>query len=153
MGRTTKYSDTEFEPFVLDDGTGTAYVDPSDADIVLSSGDEFVVAGGDQPPAFIREFLERETSVKPVGKRKRWYREYRVDVDGDVRVAGQTDTGTVPALDVPVTTAVAEAGDAPKFVVTDDPDLGLGKRMLQEALIYFLIAGMLFVFAYFVLFV
>jgi ABC-type antimicrobial peptide transport system permease subunit len=34
----------------------------------------------------------------------------------------------------------------------DDPDLGLGKQMLQEALIYLLIAGILFVFAYVILF-
>lgn len=145
MGRSRKYSDTEFDPFVLDDGTGTAFVDPSDADVVLSDGDEIAVEGGEQPPEFVREFLERETSVEPVGRRKRWYTEYRLD--GEARVAGHTDPDIDPGLEHPPTTAVVEAGDAPKFVVTDDHDLTLGKRMLQEALLYFLVGGLLLVIA------
>ncbi|WP_284011003.1 hypothetical protein [Haloarcula pelagica] len=152
MGRNTKYSATEFEPFVLDDGTGTAYIEPSDADVVLTSGDEFEVEGGDHPPAFIGEFLDRETSVQPVASRKRWYREYRIDADGAVRVAGHAGVDAASAPDEAVTTAVVDAGDAPKFVVTDDPDLGLGKRMRQEALGNFLVGGILLVFAYFLLF-
>lgn len=153
MGRITKHSESAIEPFVLDDGTGTAYVDPSNADVVLASDDEFEVEGGRQPPAFIEEFLEHETSVNPVGKHKRWYQEYRIELDGDVRVAGQADADAVPTVDDPVTTAVVAAGDAPKFLVTDDPDLGLGKRMLQEAFVYFLMSGVLFAFAYIMLFV
>lgn len=147
MAERTKHRDDEFGPFLVDDGTGTAYVDPSDADLVLKSGDEYIVEGGEEPPPFIREFVDRETSIDPVGRRKRWYREYRVDVGEDVRVAGQADPHAAPDGGAPVTTGFVEAGDAPKFFVTDDVDLDLGKRLRQEALVYFLIAAVLLGFS------
>lgn len=153
MARRTKYSETEFGPFVLDDRTGSVYVDPSDADVVLTSGDEFEVEGGTHPPEFVAEYVEQQTPASPVGNRKRWYQEYRIDVDGEVRVAGGTNPDEVPALDGPLHTAVVDAGGAPKFVVTDDHDLGLGRRMVQEAFGNLLIAGILLVFAYVLLFV
>jgi hypothetical protein len=147
MPEITKHSDREFEPFVVDDGTGAAYVDPESAELMLESGDEFTVEGGEEPPAFVREFVEHETSIDPVGEHKRWYREFRLDVDEEARVAGEADPDAV-ALEESVTTAVVAAGDAPKFFVADDADLDLGQRMRQEALIYFVIAGTLFAFSY-----
>lgn len=152
MSYLTKYRDQEFGPFVVDDRTGTAYVDPEHADLVLSSGDEFAVDGGEDPPPFVREFVDRETDVDPVGRYRRRYKEYRIDVDEEVRVAGQTDPDAVRALDEPVTTVVSEAGAAPKFFVTDDADLGLGKRMLQETLVYFLAGAILLAISYFIVF-
>jgi hypothetical protein len=147
MGWITKHSDQAFGPFVVDDGTGTAYVDPANADVVLTSGDEYTVEGGEDPPAFIREFLERETDVDPVGRHKRRYKEYRVDVDEPVRVAGETDPDSTGDAEESVQTALLDAGAAPKFLVTDDADLDLCSRMRQEAFLYFLIAGVLFAFA------
>lgn len=44
------------------------------------------------------------------------------------------------------------AGDAPTFIVTDDPDLGLAKRLLQEASLHLLIASILLATSYWVLF-
>lgn len=144
----TEHSDKEFGPFLVDDGTGTAYVDPSNADLVLTSGDEFEVEGGEDPPAFIREFLERETDVDPVGEYERRYEEHRLGVGEQVRVAGETDPDATPDLEEPVTAAIVDDGSAPKFLVTDDADLDLGSRMRQEALLYFLIAGVLFAFSF-----
>ena len=148
MTYVTKYSDKEFGPFLVDDGTGTAYVDPENADLVLTSGDKYTVEGGEDPPPFISEFLERETDVDTVGRYKRQYMEVRVDVDEQVRVAGETDPDSNVDIEEPVMTAILDDGDAPKFLVTDDTDLDLGSRMRQEALVYFLIAGVLFAFSF-----
>lgn len=152
MATTTKYRDADFEPFVLDDGTGTAYVDPSDADLLLSDDVEITVAAGEEPQAVVREFLERETSVEPVGRYERQYTEARLDVDAAVSVGGQADPDVAAALEEPATTAVVAAGDAPTFLVSDDPDLGLGGRLLQEAFVYFLVAAICLAIAYVLLF-
>ena len=148
MTYVTKYSDKEFGPFLVDDGTGTAYVDPENADLVLTSGDKYTVEGGEDPPPFISEFLERETDVDTVGRYQRQYIEVRVDVDEQVRVAAETDPDSNVEIEEPVMTAILDGGDAPKFLVTDDTDLDLGSRMRQEALGYFLAAGVLFAFSF-----
>ena len=147
MGSTKKYFDKEFGPFLVDDGTGTAYVDPENADLLLTSGDKYTVEGGEEPPAFISEFLERETNVNTVGRYEREYKEVRVDLDEQVRVAGETDPDSNVDIEEPVMTAILNAGDAPKFLVTDDTDLDLGSRMRQEALLYFLFGGILLAFS------
>jgi hypothetical protein len=131
MAWTTKHRDQEFGPFIVDDGTGAACVDPANADLVLTSGDEYPVEGGEDPPTFISEFLERETDIDTVGRYKRRYREVRLDLDEQVRVAGETDPDSNVDLEEPVMTAVLDDGDAPKFLVTDDTDLDLGSRMQQ----------------------
>lgn len=147
MAWTTKHRDQEFGPFIVDDGTGLAYVDPANADLVLTSGAEYTVEGGEDPPAFIREFLERETDVDPVGRYKRRYKEVRLDLDEQVRVAGETDPDSNIDVEEPVMTAILDDGGAPTFLVTDDIDLDLGSRMRQEALLYFLIGGILLAFS------
>lgn len=144
----TKHREKEFGPFLVDDDTGTAYVDPANADVVLTTGDEYNVEGGEEPPAFIREYLKRETDVDTVGQYKRRYKEYRLDVDEQVRVAGETDPDGTPDLAEPVTTAILDDGEAPKFLVTDDIELDLGSRMRQEAFLNFLIAAVLFAFSF-----
>jgi len=148
MAWTTKHSDQEFGPFIVDDGTGTAYVDPTNADLVLTSGDEYSVEGGEDPPEFISGFLKQETKVDPVGRYKRRYKEYRVDLDEQVRVAGETNPDSNGDAEEPVMTAIQDDGSAPKFLVTDDTDLDLGSRMRQEALTYFLIGGTLLAFSF-----
>lgn len=153
MSEITKYRDSEFEPFVLDDGTGTAYVDPTDAELLLENDREVSVDDGDHPPPYVAEFLDRETDVDPVGRHTRHYRESRLDVGEDVRVGGQADPDAVPALDDPPRTAVVAAGDAPKFLVSDDADVGLGRRLLHEASLYFLVAAICLGISYFLLFV
>ncbi|MFB6184868.1 MAG: hypothetical protein ABEI96_09965 [Haloarculaceae archaeon] len=136
----TKHTDADFQPFVLDDGTGTVYVDPSDGDLLVSEDEEIVVDPGDDPPEFVREYLIRETDVDPVGQTERKYREARLEIDDQVRVSGHADPDAAPALDEPVTTAVVTAGEAPKFLISDDVDLGLRRRLLREATVYFLLA-------------
>ncbi|MFB6120508.1 MAG: hypothetical protein ABEJ68_05260 [Halobacteriaceae archaeon] len=147
MAWTTKHRDQEFGPFVVDDGTGSAYVDPADADLVLTSGDEYTVDGGEDPPAFVAEFLERETDVDPVGRYERRYEEYRLDLGEQARVAGETDPDATDGVEAPVVTAIVDDGGAPKFLVTDDTDLDLASRMRQEALLYFLLGGVLLAFS------
>lgn len=148
-----RYDDAAAEPFVVDDGTGTAYVDPSEADLQLNDDEDITVAGGEEPPAFVRDFLERETSVDPVSTQERQYTEARLDIDGEVRVAGQADPDAAASLQQPVTTALTAAGDAPRFLVSDDPDLGLVRQLLKETLLYFFFAAVCFVVAYFLFFV
>lgn len=152
MAYRTLYMDDGFGSFVVDDGTGTAYVDPTGADLVMESGDEVTVDGGEDPPARVREFLERETDVDPIGRRERRYTEVRVGVGDPVYVAGQADPRPVDGLEASATTAITERGDAPRFYVTDDPDTGLGRRLLGEALTSFLMAGILLAIAYFLAF-
>jgi hypothetical protein len=152
MSKTTIYHDSDFEPFFVDDGTGTAYVDPGNADLLLTDNEEITVDGGVEPPTFVREFLDRETSVDPVAGVERQYTEARLDVDGQVRVGGQADPDAAPSLPEPVTTAVIAAGDAPKFLISDDPNVGLGRRLLHEAFMNFLIAAICLGIAYFFLF-
>lgn len=152
MAYRTLYVDDGFGPFLVDDGTGIAYVDPTGAELVMKSGDEVAVGGGDDPPAHVREFLERETDVDPVGRRRRRYKEVRIGVGESVYVAGQADPEPFDGLDEPVTAAITERGDAPRFYVSDDPDTGLGRRLLGEALTSFVLAGILLAIAYFLAF-
>lgn len=149
MSWSTRYTDDGYRPFVVDDDTGTAFVDPDGADLLLTSGDEVVVDAGEEPPAHVREFLARETDFDPVDSRRRRYREVRIGVGDSVRVAGQADPDAALGLDEPATTAVTERGDAPRFYVTDDPDRGLGRNLVSEAFGSFLAAAILLGIAYF----
>lgn len=150
MAYTTKHRDQTMGPFVVDDGTGTAFVDPANADVVLTSGDEYTVEGGEDPPAFIQEFLQSETDVDTVGRYERRYEEVRLDLDEQVLVAGEVDPDANVDIDVgdPVVTTILDDGAAPKFLVTDDTDLDLGSRMWQEALVYFIMGGLLLAFSF-----
>lgn len=150
MTWSTRHSDDGYRPFVVDDDTGTALVDPDAADLLLTSSDEVVVDAGEEPPAHVREFLERETDLPIVdSKRRRRYKEVRIGVGDAVRVAGQADPDAAHDLDESVTTAVTERGDAPRFYVTDDPDRSLGRNLLSEAFGSFLAAAILLGIAYF----
>lgn len=148
MGKTTKYIEDGYESFVVDDDTGVAFVDPDGADLLLTSGDEVTVEGGEEPPAYVREFLDRETDLDPVHRRTRRYKEVRIGVGDPVLVAGQASPDAARDLDG-VATAITESGDAPRFYITDDPDHGLGRRLINEAFVFFLIAAILFTVAYF----
>lgn len=165
MGERTLYMDDGVQAFVVNDGTGTAYVDPENAELVLTSGDEVTVDAGDEPPASVREFLDRETDVDPVSRRRRRYTEVRIGVGDPVLVAGQATPESAAGLDGQAdpgpaegpggrtTTTITEAGDAQRFYVTDDTDKGLGRRLVEEALTSFLVASLLLAFAYYLLFV
>ena len=148
MGKSTRYTAGEHVPFVVDDDTGTAYVDPDDAEIVLSSGDEVTVPAGEEPPAHVGEFLDQETNLEPVSSHERRYMETRIAVGDPVLVAGQADPDADDGFDEPTTIAITERGDAPRFYVTDDPDHGLSSRLVREALVYFLVAAFLLALAY-----
>ena len=121
---------------------------PVGPEVLLTSGDEATVEGGEEPPAHVREFLERETDHPPVDSRERRFKEVRIDVDEPVLVAGQADPDVAADLDEPTTTAIAECGDAPRFYVTDNPDRGLGSWLVREAFVYFLVAAILLAIAY-----
>lgn len=148
MGDATIFHDSAFGPFIVDDQTGTAYVDPADADLVLTEPETYSVDAGEEPPSFIREFIERETSVEAIGDHPRRFEEYRLDVGESARVAGETDPDLATDIEGTHTTAIVSAGRAPKFFVTDDAALDLGKRMRQEALVRFLAGGVLLAMSY-----
>jgi len=153
MAEPTRYIEDGVRPFVVEDDTGTAYVDPDGAELLLTSGDEVGVAANEEPPPYIREFVERETDLDPVGSRKRRYKEVRIDVGGPVLAAGHADPAATDGADGSATTAITEQGDAPRFYVTDDPDTGLGRRLLWEAFVAFLAAAILLAIAYWLIFI
>jgi hypothetical protein len=148
MGKKTEYIDDGFVPFVVDDDTGTVYVDPDGSELRMESDEEVVVPGGEQPPRQVREFIERETDLDPVHERKRWVEEYRLGVGDDVYVAGQVDPDGAPDGSV----AVGDGARAPKFFVSDEPGHDLAAQVRTEALFRFLVAGVLFAFAAFLYF-
>lgn len=144
MTWSTRYADDDAVPFLVDDGTGRAYVDPDGADLVLSSGDEVVVEAGETPPENISRFLERETSLGEVGSRRRRYKEARIAVGDPILVAGHADPSATPD-DHAATSSITAGGDAStRFYVTDDPSQGVTRRLLQEVLVYLLVALLLF---------
>lgn len=149
MAETTRYADGERTAFLVDDGTGRAYVDPEEAELLLTSGDEVVVEADEEPPARIREFVERETDLEAVSRRRRRYKEVRIGVGDRTLVAGSADPDGTPDVHERVTTAIVERGDAPRFYVTDDPDRGLGRRLQREAFGYFLAAAILLATTYY----
>lgn len=124
-------------------------VDPDGADLLLTSGEEVEVDANEEPPDHVREFLERETDLDPVSRRHRRYKEVRIGTGNSVLVAGQADPD---GGDRSVTAAITEKGDTPRFYVTDDPDTGLDRRLLQEAFVSFLAAGFRLAIAYWLLF-
>lgn len=157
MSWTRQYAGGDQQAFLVDDETGVAYVDPDGAEVMLTSGDETIVEGGEPPPAEIREFLDRETdlgeaeeTVGPIdpGTRDRRYKEVRIDVGEPVLVAGHADRDGSDRFDEPVSTTITKRGDAPRFYVTDDPDSSLTRRLLSEAVVSFLAAGILLAIAY-----
>lgn len=145
MTWTTRYVDDDAVPFLVDDGTGRAYVDPDGSDLVLSSGDEIIVEAGDAPPANVSRFLDRETSLGEVASRRRRYREVRLGVGEPVLVAGHADPASDAPGDEAVACTVTADGDAStRFYITDDPSQGVTRRLLQEVFVYLLVALLLF---------
>lgn len=148
MGEVTEYWEDASVPFVVDDGTATAYVDPDGAEIKLSVQMEVTVEGGDEPPERIRAFLERETEMDTVHSRKRWFREHRIEAGDDVHVAGVADLDAVPD-DVDEATVALVGDGATRFFVSDEPSHGLRDQLLREAFTAFFGAAFLFGFAWF----
>lgn len=149
-GETTKFAENDARPFVVDDGTGAAYVDPDGAEVLLTTDDEVSVPGGQEPPARVREFVERETDLDPVARRERHYEESRIDVGDTVYVTGSPDPDGAAGADAEATTALTDGPDVPRYYVSDDPEHGLSRRLLGEAFTAFLIAAILLGITYFV---
>lgn len=144
MSWSERYVDDGARPFRVEDGTGTAYVDPDGSALLLTSGEEITVGAGEEPPARVREFLDRETNLEAVDSRRRRYKAVRIEPGDPVLVAGATDPDGADAPADPATTAIGDGPDAPRFYATDDPDHGLGSRLVREILGYALAAAVLF---------
>lgn len=143
MGDATEYRDEDVVPFVVDDETATAYVDPEGAEVRMSGQEEVTVEEGERPPEHIAAFIEEETDLDVVRNKKRWFREYRIAAGDEVYVAGTADLDGVTDGDHGATVAVDGDG-APRFFVSDDPDHGLDAQLLREVLVSFLAAALLF---------
>lgn len=135
------YLDGGMEPFLLDDETGTVYVDPENAEMSMASGDVVELGRNEEPPAWIRDFAEREPDVDPVHKYRREFIERRIEPGDTVYVAGQVSRVGETA-DTDAVATLTDGPDTPRFFVSDDPDYGIGGKLLGEALVAFLIAGL-----------
>lgn len=149
MGRKPEYSDYDYAPsFVVEDDTGTAYVEPDGSSLRMELREKVTVPGGEEPPPNVREFIERETDLDPVHRRKRWVEEYRLPIGDPVYVAGQADPGAAP--DGSATTAIGDGLKTPTFFISDDPDHDLETQLWGGALVSFIAAAVLFAAAYMV---
>ncbi|SFL23390.1 E3 Ubiquitin ligase [Halogranum rubrum] len=146
-------------PFVLDDGTASVRVDPSEAQYSIRLDESTRVAGGRTPPERIRSFIETNERVDSeeggfdVGPirlstgRDRKYVEYRVEPGDEVCVLGtpQRARGDVGQVNAVV------AGGSP-FVVVDDDPRSAALRMVGGSLLpvvfggFFAVVGLLLLF-------
>jgi len=84
----TTASGTESNGFLLDDGTGSALVDPAGGNRHLSRSETFEVGKGASPPSRVRRFLESHPDLDATSDRRRRYRESRLEPGDDVHVFG-----------------------------------------------------------------
>lgn len=137
-------------PFVLDDGTASVRVDPTDASYSIRLDESTRVAGGRTPPERIQSFIETNGRVDSeaggfdVGPvrlstgRDRRYIEYRLEPGDEVCVLG---TPRASRGEVGHVNAVVDSGSP--FVVVDAAPRSAAVRIVGESLVP-LVFGSLF---------
>jgi hypothetical protein len=129
-------------PFVLDDGTASVRVDPTDASFSVHLDESTRVAGGRTPPERIRTFIETNERVDSEGGgfdvgplrlssgRDRRYIEYRIETGDEVCVLGtpRADRGAVGQVN-----AVVDGGSP--FVVVDAAPRSAAVRIVGRSLV------------------
>lgn len=113
-------------PFRIDDGSGSALVDPDGADFRLSGEGAIRVRGGERPPEPIARFVRENEDVSDENRsigigplefatgRDRRYRERRLDVGETVHVLGVARFDTSAARESGQVNAVVGAADPPR---------------------------------------
>jgi len=165
-GWTRLDSGNERNPFQLDDGTGTALVDPDGATLELTDTKTIEIDADETPPPGIDEYLERTEQVNGDIARKHRYIERRLEPGDDVHVFGPVQRtghsadmpGGVDAI-IGVTDAdrgftVGEDGltelvdqiktDTMRYVITPGEEKEAERHLLKQGLLF---AGFGIVFA------
>ncbi|WP_336000232.1 GIDE domain-containing protein [Halorientalis halophila] len=120
-------------PFLLEDETASVLVDPSTVRLGLDTSTTIDVAGGDRPPARIREFIDRTEAVDSeertwdlkiielkVGDDRR-YIERRLDPGESVTVFGEAHSESGVSTRSGQVNAVLKAGDHPLVLSETTP--------------------------------
>jgi hypothetical protein len=150
----TEYSQSNSRPFLLEDGTGTAWVDPTDAEFHMPVMDRVERDAGEEPPERFHEALTdgggatpggREAdAVVPVGDdggtsvvddhHRRRYPEYRLDPGEEVSVDGEARPAPDPgATDGDPELAIGDGDSIPAYTISTDEDRDVGNELLQRA--------------------
>jgi len=117
-----RYGEANSRAFLVEDNTGTAWVDPTSAEFDLAIEERIEVEAGERPPAPLRRILEQQTKLDVVNDHEnRRFTEYRLDDGEDVHVAGVVDAP--PASDdpdaAPVDVTIADGEATPLFSISD----------------------------------
>ena len=122
--------DDDATPFYVEDETGRVLVDPTDADVLLSTPLEaglgadhatrITVDGGHDPPDHLSAYAE-SLGVSPRRRRKQTYHELRIEAGDEVYVIGEGNR--VSGTDAPArATRVVSSGDGANVnVVVQEP--------------------------------
>lgn len=121
--------------FTVDDGSGEVLVDPSAADVlpvhpsaIFARDVTLHVAGEDSPPDAVRESFD-DLGIGPSAT-DRTYREAHIQPGDEVYVVGSVQS---VGYGYESNRVVADAGDAPAFVVTVDEDVRSSVRGLVRS--------------------
>lgn len=152
-------SDIRSIPFLLEDDSGSAIVDPRDADVRIGSDTERIdVDGGCAPPERIQRYIEADDGIPcenrrfelrpfsiPTGADRR-YTERRIRPGGEVYVLGRARSETTRAGSV--NAVVGRESDAPSLLIGDGSARRNGLRALRRGGTYLgegLLATLVFV--------
>lgn len=140
-GWEVRWGEDECRPFLVENGTGSVWVDPTDADFHLEMEYEATLDPGENPPDEIRRLesdsptnagdgsesissaAEPETGVVSREDRRR-YREYRLDVGDSVDLFGEA----TPAPDdapTDVEVAIRNGPETDLFAIVSDPQIDI----------------------------
>lgn len=130
----TQWYEHDSHPFLVEDETGAAYVDPTEAEYHLSRDYQRELEEGEEPPAGLREAVEA-LEIDAVSDDQRRYREFRLHEGDEVHVTGAT--GPVPegirGLGSGPTVSLVDGEAAPIFSISNNPETDLGNELLSRA--------------------
>lgn len=127
-------SNSERQPFILDDGTGKILIKPDGAKVNLTF-ENWKVGRKEKPPAVIRSYLTNSdvshmAASKLVCKQKRVFLEGSITPGGDVYVYGPVQDG--PAQDVPEGAVQSYVGADPIQQAEDDSSDGFAHGLAGD---------------------
>jgi hypothetical protein len=149
----TEYAQWDSVPFVVEDGSGTAWVDPTDAEFHMDLEESVELDAGDEPPERFRQALTdggpatgsgrgRDATaygngslpVVAEGKRRR-FQEFRLVGGQEVHLSAETHR--VPEAaggpDRTPSVTLADGSSTPVFSVSTDADHDVDEALLSRA--------------------
>lgn len=121
-------------PFLLEDDTGTAYIDPDGASLSLSTERTSTIEETESLPSGLRSTVESPLSIDIgnialSGGRRLRYTEKRLDVGGRGYVFGQTEPSPT-GVDADV--AIGKGDRGPTFLISDTGERETMRRLLLQ---------------------